>query len=212
MPRVLFSCGSRETQTWETHVQMVTCHPGYGPLYCDGVMAEGQHLLGILHFLCSLAEIIKPSCGAVICQRKCFLLCCDGLMVNSNITVASVVSSPTAWYPWPLRQKLALSPAGGDPGIQGHVASPKWSLSSSLGGGSWSPHKGKRTISNERTGCRKSSPASVLSQTPALFSFFPLFLHKGKNNLPGDVGLRVRTLVDLTLLLFYSVIDLGYIL
>lgn len=212
MPRVLFSCGSRETQTWETHVQMVTCHPGYGPLYCDGVMAEEQHLLGILHFLCSLAEIIKPSCDAVICQRKCFLLCCDGLMVNSNITVASVVSSPTAWHPWPLRQKLALSPARGDPGIQGHVASPKWSLSSSLGGGRWSPHKGKRTISamkGQGAGKVLQHLFSVRHQ-PFLVSF--LFLHKGKNNLPGDVGLRVRTLVDLTLLLFYSVIDLGYIL
>lgn len=64
----------------------------------------------------------------------------------------------------------------------------------------------------ERTGCRKSSPASVLNQTPALFSFFPLFLHKRKKHLPGDVELRVMTLVDPTLLPVYSVIDLGYIL
>lgn len=70
----------------------------------------------------------------------------------------------------------------------------------------------ENNLCHERTGCRKGSPASVFSQTPALYTFFPLFLHKGKKHLPGDVGVRFRTLVDLTLLLVYSVIDLGYIL
>lgn len=38
------------------------------------------------------------------------------------------------------------------------------------------------------------------------------FSTKQKEHLPGDVGLGIRSLVDLTLLLVYSVIDLGYIL
>lgn len=33
------------------HVQMVTCHPGYGLLYCVGAMTEWQHLPGILRLL-----------------------------------------------------------------------------------------------------------------------------------------------------------------